>query len=200
MRNLLVLLFIILISSCGNSKSISNNSKNKYIITLVNENTLTEDFKRRNNYFYNETSQIKIVLDSVSKYVYYGYDKPYTYYMIHTKNYKNKPQVSRAAGYKVYHGKKVDLFHGIFHNGLTPKRTIKYFNPNYDTYIKRKDEFYSFSIRCMDAYGCVDIKKRLYAFFEDCPELINKLKNNEIDELDTIKIVEFYENECGNIN
>ena len=81
------------------------------------------------------------MLDSVAKYVYDGFNKPFTYYMIHTKNYKNKSQVNRAAGYKVYHGKKVDLFYGIFNTGLTPKRDIKYYNPKFETFIKKRVSF-----------------------------------------------------------
>ena len=33
----------------------------------------------------------------------------------------------------------------------------------------------------MDGVGYNNLKKRLYDFFEDCPKLINKIKNNEIN-------------------
>ncbi len=191
---------IIIIYSCGNTKSLLNDNKPQYILHLTNGDTIAGNFKIRNSYFLDKPSGNKISYDSVRKYIYYGYDKPYTYYMIHTKKYKEVTKISRGAGYKIYHGKKVDLFHGIFHNGLTPKRSIKYYNPDFETYAKKKGDLYSYSIRIMDGIGLKDVKKRLFDFFYDCPELIKKIKNNEINELDTIRIVEYYENECGKTN
>ena len=37
--------------------------------------------------------------------------------------------------------KKVDLFYGIFNTGLTPKRDIKYYNPKFETFIKKRVSF-----------------------------------------------------------
>lgn len=178
-------------------KKTLKNKKSFFKVTLTNGVVIEDDFKIRNSHLISKSTQKKIPYDSIFKYKYYGYGSPKEYYMIHMKKFKEMKNSKIAAGFRVYHGKKVDLFHAIFHSGLTPERSIDKYTQGVEVFVKRKDEIYAYSIGFMDGYGNYKTKKRLKDFFGDCPELIKKIENNEINELDTVRIVDFYENKCG---
>ena len=60
-------------------------------------------------------------------------------------------------------------------------------------YVKRKtDEFPT----CINCYPLESWKKKTLAFFKDCPNLIKKIKNNELREIHLVDIVYFYNDYC----
>ena len=46
-------------------------------------------------------------------------------------------------------------------------------------------------------FGKGRFKKNVAEFFEDCPDLIEQVENNELKRMDMIELIEFYKNECG---
>ena len=60
-------------------------------------------------------------------------------------------------------------------------------------YVKHKtDEFPT----CINCYPLESWKKKTLAFFKDCPNLIKKIKNNELREIHLVDIVYFYNDYC----
>ncbi|MFC4739193.1 hypothetical protein ACFO3U_04235 [Flavobacterium ponti] len=60
-------------------------------------------------------------------------------------------------------------------------------------YVKRKtDEFPT----CINCYPLESWKKKTLVFFKDCPNLIKKIKNNELREIHLVDIVYFYNDYC----
>jgi hypothetical protein len=60
-------------------------------------------------------------------------------------------------------------------------------------YVKRKtDEFPT----CINCYPLESWKKKILVFFKDCPNLIKKIKSNELREIHLVDIVYFYNDYC----
>ena len=54
-------------------------------------------------------------------------------------------------------------------------------NNRYEVFIKRKNKKHTYNIGCIDGTGCIKIKKRLKDFFNDCPNLVQMIKKNKIN-------------------
>jgi len=153
-------------------------SKGKKLISL----------KNKNKYNYDDISEIKVINE-----------KTITdhFYIVDTKLYSSSRKKQKGLAYKVYSKGEIELFHIRFSLELDKNYNFpKYYNPEFETFIKRKNGRYAYNIGCIDGVGCVKIKERLKDFFNDCPNLIQMINENKINEREIIKIIDYYNESC----
>lgn len=147
----------------------------------------------------NEKIKFRISLDekpdtwdyeSVSKVEFYGFNIIKTYvYMKPNKYEKHRLFELLVNGEISLYLEGFSILINNSTNNKIPSEVTKEYN-----YVKRKTDEYP---TCINCYPLESWKKKTLAFFKDCPNLIKKIKNNELREIHLVDIVYFYNDYCA---
>lgn len=120
------------------------------------------------------------------------------YEVIRVKKYFDSSKVELKLGQVGLKGNHIELFYVseyIYQGGaVTPITTISSYH---EKYLRKKNDRVAYNMGYLYGAAQRGIKKRVENFFNDCPELIDKIENKEIQKKETMEIALFYENNCG---
>lgn len=139
----------------------------------------------------------KYKLDKIKNVVMYN-DKDSTLFkVIETKKYLNSKKIVKKLGRIDYIGDSIRLYnvYELLYQGgaIGLVTTVDSYG---EKYVQRKNDSIAYNMGFIYGAGQRGVKKRVRDYFIDCPELIEKVNNNEIPKRDTKKIVLFYEENC----
>jgi hypothetical protein len=168
-------------------------------MTFKDGKEVSDEVMVKEKVLFSATSNAQYKFKSLNKLEVYIGSEVEVYYPIATKRNKKTAKISYGLGMKVYDSEFLEIFHASFYyfrrnQGAT---YIVQYNPKYDTFIRRKGEPFTYSVGCMDGYGCEGIFERIKEFFEDCPEVIEQIKKRVINNRDIITIANYYNENCG---
>ena len=194
MKNLSIILLFIL------SQSILSQKKMK--ITLNNGEIKTGIYEIKNTRlnFHSKTRIVskkeKYKIDNIKNVVIYSENDSIFMKVIATKKYLNSKTKNKLAQI-AFIGKKIELYYvsEIMYSGGAISLFITT-SGYFEKYVKRKNEEMAYNMGYIYGAGQRGIKKRVRDYFKECPKLIEKIDNNEIPKKETIKIAQFYENNC----
>jgi hypothetical protein len=171
-------------------------------ITLNNGKVKTGIYQIKNSHlgFPSKTRIVskkeKYKIDNIKTVVIYSESDSIFMKVIPTKKYLNS-KVKKKLAQIEFIGKKIELYYvpEIIYSG----GTVGFFittNGYFEKYVRRKNNDIAYNMGYIYGAGERGIKKRVRDYFKDCPKLIEKINNNEIPKKETIKIAQFYENNC----
>jgi hypothetical protein len=179
---------------------IANNFYSQNIDALIK----FKDGKELRGIFKSSGNKLKAIEDKktyhindMKEIIYFNLKDTIKYHLVDTKNYTTSKNSKRRLLRKVYEGKKLTLYaitHSYQSGGTVGMTTYGTFE---GAYIQRKNENFAFDMGFLYGVQYKGIKKRVKKFFSDCPELVRKVKKNEIDKNDTMKMVLYYEGKCS---
>ncbi len=166
------------------------------LIIFKDGTELRDVFKSRGNKLKSLESGKKYHINDMHKITYFKKDT-ITYDIIDTKIYLKSKRSSRQLLRIIYNGKNINLYASTesYQSGGTVGMTT-YGNIS-KAFVQRKGEDFAYDISYIHAVQHKGIKKRLKAYFKDCPELIEKIKKKEIRKNEPMKIVIFYDEHCN---
>lgn len=138
----------------------------------------------------------KYKIDNIKNVVIYSENDSIFMKVIATKKYLNSKTKNKLAQI-AFIGKKIELYYvsEIMYSGGAISLFITT-SGYFEKYVKRKNEEMAYNMGYIYGAGQRGIKKRVRDYFKECPKLIEKIDNNEIPKKETIKIAQFYENNC----
>lgn len=144
-------------------------------LSSFNINPFIKDRKTKEKYKPEEISILKTTKNGVTT----------VYYSIETKETVDDNKTTRRLGTIIYENGKVKLFSVI--NSFVKD----------EIYILRKTETVAFNIGYIYGADARPFNRRISEYFTDCPELVTKVKKNEFNNNDVIKIAQFYDENCS---
>lgn len=157
----------------------------------------TDTYKAKGWKLTSLTTDEKFHLNDMKEITYYKDDKSFKYYVIDTKTYVKSKRSKIRLARKAYEGKNIELYYVYFR--WTDGHGTGSFSVNaYDeAFVKKKDEPYAYNMGYIYGLMYEGIKKRVRVYFKDCPELIQKVNKNKIKKKNTLEMVTFYDQHCG---
>lgn len=140
-------------------------------------------------------------LKDIEKVVIVDDKKEYLFEVIETKKYVDSKKAKLKFGQVMFIGQHITLYETVetIYSSSTGGGFIIQSTGNYqNSYAKKNGDSYAFNIGYIYGVGQKGIKKRLKAYFRDCPKLVNAVKNGLVEKKDVKTIIRFYENNCGN--
>ena len=113
------------------------------------------------------------------------YGETIVYYSIEVKETVDDKKTTRRWGTIVYENRKVKLF-SVLNNYVAN-----------DTYMLRKTDTVAFNIGYIYGADARPFRRRIREYFTDCPELVSRVEKGDFHNTDTIKIAQFYDENCG---
>lgn len=144
------------------------------------------------------TSMEKYRLEDIRCIIMYTPTDSVCYEVIPVKKYIDSNKTELKLGQVGFKGESIELFYVSeisYHGGAIGSFITA--GSYYQTYVKRLNDKLAYNMGYIYGAGQKGIKKRVRDFFTDCPELIQKVEDNEIPKAETLKIALFYENNCG---
>ena len=192
MKKIMLLLFTVLIMNTSYSQKID------VFIKFKDGKELRGIFKPSGNQLESLKNKKKYEIDNMKEIIYFSAKDTIKYNVVDTKIYTTSKRSERKLLRKVYEGKKLILYaitNDYQSGGIVGMNSYVTFE---GVYIQRKNEDFAFDMGYIYGVQYKGIKKRVKNFFKDCPELVRKVKKNEINKNETMKMVLFYEEKCGN--
>lgn len=192
MKKIMILLFTVLIMNNSYSQKIDA------LIKFKDGKELRGIFKSSGNQLKSLKNKKKYDIDSMKEIIYFNAKDTIKYNIVDTKIYTTSKRSKRRLLRKVYEGKKLILYtitNEYQYGGIVGMTSYGTFE---GAYIQRKNEDFAFDMGYLYGVQFKGIKKRVKKFFQDCPELVRKVKKNEINKNETMKMVLFYEEKCSN--
>ncbi len=190
MKKLSLIIFLI---------TISHNvfSQMKMRILFKDGSEKIDDYKYKGNELLSVSDKKKYHIDDIRELYYYTKEDTLHYYVIDTKKYITSKNSNKRFAQKKFNGKNIELYYVHFNwTTLHPNSTVSFNNYYDEAFVKRKDEEYAYNMGYIYGAAQKGIKKRVEAYFTDCPELIDRVKRNEIERKDTMEIVRYYDEYC----
>ncbi|MEC3906670.1 hypothetical protein VOI54_06545 [Tamlana sp. 2201CG12-4] len=143
-------------------------------------------------------SKEKYKLEEIENVIMYDGIDSIKFKVIDAKKYLNSKKIEKKLGRIDYIGDKIQLYnvYELLYQGgaIGLSTTVDSYG---EKYVKRTEDNIAYNMGYIYGAGQRGIKKRVRDYFIDCPELIEKVNNNEIPKHETKKIVLFYEESCG---
>ncbi len=140
----------------------------------------------------------KYNIDDIESIIMYTETDSAYFEVIQTKKYTSTKKAELKLGQVLYQGNYIEVYavsEIVYQGGAIGVMTTA--NPYNEKYVKRKNDEIAYNMGYIYGAGQRGIKKRVRDYFTDCPILIEKVDNNEIDKEETLEIALFYENNCG---
>lgn len=139
----------------------------------------------------------KYKLNDIESLMIYTETDSIPYEVIRVKKYLNSKNQELKLGQVCFKGNRIEVFYVseyVYQGGaVTPITTMSSYH---ETYFKKKNSAIAYNMGYLYGAGQRGIKKRVRDYFTDCPELIQKVENNEIHKKETLQIALFYEKNC----
>lgn len=165
-------------------------------LKFTDGSTMNGMFKNKRGVLKDVKDKKTYTLDELQEITQYNGSDSIKYYVIDTKTYVDSKKSVRHMARLVYNGQKIKLYY-VFFNWTSIHTNGVMSNKSYDeAFVQRTDEDYAYNMGWIYGAGYKGIKKRVEAYFTDCPKLVQVVNDNEIDKNNTLGIAEFYETRC----
>ncbi len=142
----------------------------------------------------------KYTIDQIKEVTYYSEKDPTqydTYNVVDIKTYVKSKKSKKEFARKAYEGENIELYYIHYNWSTMHANSMMSFNAYDEAFVRRKGEEFVYNIGYIYGAGYKGIKKRIKEYFTDCPELVEKVKENKIKKNNTMEIVKFYDENCG---